>query len=77
MWFISSFFVRNILFHVHSVGPGQACKVLCQHLSQNSDSEPLDSELDIRTRTYTIKHNDKERNERKNGKKMEGYIAFG
>ena len=63
------FFVRNTLFHVHSVSPVQAFKVLFQHLSQNSDSGPLDSELDIRTMNYTIKYYNKKK--RRNKRKKE------
>ena len=56
-------FVRNTLYHVHSVGSGQAFEVLS--LFQNSDSGPFDSELDIRTMNYSIKHNNIEKNKRK------------
>ena len=42
--FYFTFVLSEISFHVHSVGPGHASKDLCQHLSQNLDSGPLDSE---------------------------------
>ena len=59
-------FVSKTLFRVHSVGPGQAIKVLFPHFAQNSNSEPLDSQLNIRTIDYTTKHNNEEgMNERK------------
>ena len=77
--------VRNTLFHVHIVGPDQMFKVLSLgHLSQNSISEPRDTDSDIRTITCITKlvreaSNNKERgNERKHSKKkLEGHIAFG
>ena len=40
-------------------------KVLFQHLTQNSNSKPLDFMPDIRTVTYTTKCNNKERKIRK------------
>ena len=50
------------------------------HLSQNSESEPLDSKTDVRTMNYTTKKKIIKKEgtkEQKNDKKFYGYIAFG